>query len=295
MKQYIASPWDAINKKIMNTSKYKEHINAYKALTGSNAIDKKALCQSKINSANARFPYQMKLCQSHSGNLFEHSQWSALQIIKWHKESDPIIDGIDIRTAIIAAFFHDIGKGGDCVKTCNDKCWLDMYADTKYNSKGNAVHPKYSSDMILGNKMFRLRCDKNNCVGCELNIKTVLENEFPDIDIKEIALAAEMHWEFGKLNIPGKLESEKIDIYLTNFKHACEKCGVVPTEMLLRLCMAVACADITAGSNRRLLPSVNGIEPAKEKFIGKDPWVIFGMESKYLDYQEKVLNAYKSV
>lgn len=160
------------------------------------------------------------------------------------------------------------------------------------NDKLPILEPKYSTDMILGNKMFRLRCDKNNCVGCELNIKSVLENEFPDINIKEIALAAEMHWEFGKLNIPGKSESEKIDIYLTNFKHACEKCGLVPTEMLLRLCMAVACADITAGTNRRLLPSINGIEPAKEKFIGKDPWVIFGMESKYLDYQDKVLNAY---
>jgi hypothetical protein len=57
--------------------------------------------------------------------------------------------------------------------------------------------------------------------------------------------------------------------------------------------MAVACADITAGTNRRLFPNLNGIVPAPERFIGKDPWVIFGMESKYLEYQEKVLAAYK--
>jgi hypothetical protein len=295
MKQYIASPWDAMDKKIMDESEYKTHLNDYKKIIGTNNIDKKALCQSKINSTNSRYPFQMKLCQSHSGNLFEHSQWTALQIIKWYNDKDPIVEGINIRTAIISAFFHDIGKGGDCVKTCRDTCWLDMYAEKKYNGKGDAVHPTYSTDMILGNRMFRINCNKINCgADCEINIRTLLENEFPDINIKEVALAAEMHWEFGKLNIPGKTEQEKIAIYLDNFKKSCVKCDLIPTEALLRLCMAVACADITAGSNVRLLPSVNGIVPAKEKFIGKDPWIIFGMESKYLDYRNKVLDAYNS-
>ena len=101
-----------------------------------------------------------------------------------------------------------------------------------------------------------------------------------------------MHWEFGKLNIPGKSEEEKIRIYLQNFRESCEKCNLVPTTKLLCLCIAVACADITAGTNRRLQPDINGIVPANEKFIGKDPWVIFGMEGKYLEYREKVLAAF---
>jgi hypothetical protein len=50
--------------------------------------------------------------------------------------------------------------------------------------------------------------------------------------------------------------------------------------------------SVTAGTNRRLQPNVNGIVPANEIFIGKDPWVIFGMEAKYLEYRDKVLAAY---
>jgi len=289
MKTYIASPWDAIDKNIMNTSEYAGVADEYKKIN--QTMNKKALCQTKINTTNQRYPYQQKLCQSHSGNLFEHSQWSALQIVKWNNEKNPVMDGVDLRTAVVSAFFHDIGKGGDCVKTCKDSCWLNMYSAKKYNGQGNAIHPTYSGDMILGTKLFKLSCQQCNH-DCEVNIKEVIENAFPDIMIREVALAAFMHWEFGKLNIPGKSEEEKIAIYLKNFKESCEKCELTPTDNLLRLCIVVACADITAGSNRRLLPSVNGIEPANEKFIGKDPWVIFGMEGKYLEYREKVLAAF---
>jgi hypothetical protein len=289
MKGYIASPWNAIDKNIMNTSEYGQVLNEYKKIN--QAVNKKALCQSKINSTNQRYPFQQKLCQSHSGNLFEHSQWSALQILKWYNDKDPVMDGVNLRTAVIAAFFHDIGKGGDCVTTCKDTCWLNMYASKKYNGKGNAIHPTYSGDMILGKIPFRLSCQKCNN-NCEVNIKDSIKEAFPDISIQEVALAAFMHWEFGKLNIPGKSEEEKIRIYLENFKESCGKCELTPTSDLLRLCIAVACADITAGTNRRLQPDINGIIPANEKFIGKDPWVIFGMEAKYLEYREKVLAAF---
>jgi hypothetical protein len=289
MKGYIASPWNAVDKNIMNTSEYGQVLNEYKKIN--QAVDKKALCQTKINSTNQRYPYQQKLCQSHSGNLFEHSQWSALQILKWFNEKNPVMDGVDLRTAIVAAFFHDIGKGGDCVKTCKDTCWLNMYAAKKYNGKGNAIHPSYSGDMILGSIPFKLSCEQCNH-NCEVNIRDTIIEAFPDIPINEVALAAFMHWEFGKLNIPGKSEEEKIAIYLQNFKESCAKCGLTPSENLLKLCIAVACADITAGTNRRLQPNVNGIVPTNEKFIGKDPWVIFGMEAKYLEYREKVLAAF---
>jgi hypothetical protein len=58
--------------------------------------------------------------------------------------------------------------------------------------------------------------------------------------------------------------------------------------------MAVSCADIAAGTNRRLLPSVNEIIPAKETFVSTDPWVLFGMDKKYVDYQKAVLKAYNN-
>jgi hypothetical protein len=34
--------------------------------------------------------------------------------------------------------------------------------------------------------------------------------------------------------------------------------------------------------------------PADEVFVGKDPWVMFGMDSKYLEYRQKVLDVYKN-
>jgi len=291
MKKYIASPWDAISKQITEPHHYKVQREAYKKEFGVEKVDKKALCQTRINSSNARYPWQQKLCQSHSGNLFEHSQWSALQIVKWYNEKDPVMDGVNLRTAILSAFFHDIGKGGDCVISCGNSCWLDMYAEKKYNSKGDGIHPTYSGDMILGKITFIPDCQKRIF---NLNIKTVIEQSYPDVPVKEVALAAYMHWEFGKLNIPGKAESEKVEIYLNNFKESCKKCDLTPNETLLRLCIVVACADISAGTNRRLKSSTNGIIPADEVFVGKDPWIMYGMDVNYLKYRQQVLDAFNS-
>jgi hypothetical protein len=166
-----------------------------------------------------------------------------------------------------------------------------MYANAKYKGKGDGIHPSYSGDMILGKMSFMPNCQNK---GIQINIKDIIEKTYPDISVNEVALAAYMHWEFGKLNIPGKPEAEKIDIYLKNFINSCINCNLTPNENLLRLCIAVACADISAGTNRRLTPSVNGVVPANEVFIGKDPWVMFGMDSKYLEYRQKVLDVYNN-
>ncbi len=290
MKKYIASPWDAMSKNIMSEKQYNNTLKNFQTKFPANANGQK-FCQTKLPNGNQRVPYQVKLCQSHSGNLFEHSQWSALQIIKWFNEKDPIMEGVDLRTAIVAAFFHDIGKGGDCKTTCKETCWHNMYASSKYNGRGDAVHPMYSGDMILGQIPFKLQCDKCN-TDCELMINTLIKNTFKGVSVEEVALAAYMHWEFGKLNFPGKSLEQKVAIYLNTFQEMCERVGLVPNEKLLRLCMAVACADITAGTNRRLVPNVNGIRPANEKFLGKDPWVAFGMVGKYLEYRDAVLSAF---
>lgn len=287
MKEYIASPWNAVNNKILSKQEYN---NYYNKLKKNKPNLNNNFCKIKVNTSK-NIEYQKRLCQSHSGNLFEHSQWSALQIIKWYNEKDPIMENVNLRTAVISAFFHDIGKGGDCKKTCKNVCWFNMYASNKYNKKGDYVHPEYCGDMILGKIPFYIKC--NNCnTDCKIYINNVIEDLFPDINIKEVALAAYMHWEFGKLNIPGKSEDEKIKIYLDTFKDNCIKVELEPNEKLLRLCIAVSCADITAGTNIRLLPSVNNIEPAPKQFLGKDPWTLFKMADKYLEYQQKVLDAY---
>jgi hypothetical protein len=293
MKTYIASPWNAVTRTIIDQGEYNDYLKDYKTKyeegTDNNNLK---LCQLNTEDDKERNVYKQILCQSHSGNLFEHSQWAALQILKWHNDKDQIMEGLDLKTTIIAAFFHDIGKGGDCVKSCktNGNCWFDMYSNDKYDKKGDAVHPTYCSEMILGKIPFIVNCDEENKK--TINIKNLIEKEYPGVEIKEIALAALMHWEFGKMNIPGGTADDKVQTYLTIFNESCKTIEIEPSEPLLKLCIAVACADITAGTNKRLLPNVGGITPSNEVFLGKDPFVFFGMDTKYLSYRESLLKAF---
>jgi len=291
MKKYIASPWDSVNNKILDEIQYKEYLNEYKNKFEKGINNKKVkLCLMNTDDDTIK-KYKQILCQGHSGNLFEHSQWSALQILKWYIDKDPIMDELDLETTLVAAFFHDIGKGGDCNVTCNENsiCWFDIYSNNKYDKKGDAVHPTYCSDVILGKIPFIVDCSKNESI----YINKLIAKEYPTLNINEIALAALMHWEFGKLNMGGDMEI-KIKKYLDTFFESCTIININPSEKLLRLCIAVACADITAGRNIRLVPSVDGIKPADEVFLGKDPFVLFGMDKKYLSYRESLLKAFSN-
>jgi hypothetical protein len=58
-----------------------------------------------------------------------------------------------------------------------------------------------------------------------------------------------MHWEFGKLNYTGIPLEEKLKKYNKSFNEYCQKCGLKPS---LKLCIAVSCADIAAGTDARL-------------------------------------------
>jgi HD superfamily phosphodiesterase len=58
--------------------------------------------------------------QSHGGNVYEHSVWSAMQVKQWSEQKNPLMHGVDIDTAMVSALLHDIGKGGDCIKYCDD-------------------------------------------------------------------------------------------------------------------------------------------------------------------------------
>jgi hypothetical protein len=287
MATYIASPWDAIDRAIMSAASYDDVRRRAEA----DGVELGELCAARLDASDAAHGYQKRLCQSHAGDLLEHSQWSALQILKWSLEEDQVMDCVDLETAIVSAFFHDVGKGGDCVETClGGTCWRDMYSKAKYDGKGEQEHPVRSGDMILGKTQFIVNC--GDCArNCTLDVRKLIKKTFT-VQVTHVALAAYMHWEFGKMNIPGASEAEKIAAYLRAFDEACARCGLRPDAGLLRLCIAVACADITAGTNRRLLPEVDGIAPAPEKYLGKDPWTLFAMDKKYLFYRALLLDAY---
>lgn len=221
------------------------------------------------------------LCQSHAGDLLQHSQWTAYQIKKWSEEKSAILEGVDLNTAIVAAFFHDIGKGGDCI--------FDMYSAEKYNSKGDRSHPINCGDILMGTSKFFI-CDGTK-KGDEINIPKLIKDNFPDLDINKLALAAYMHWEFGEIN-RAKTDAEVVtaaEAYLKKFKDSVSKVGLKANLELLKLCIAVSCADIAGSSNKRVSRMEGVLDPV---YLARDNWVEFGMDRRHLTLRDKVIEAF---
>ena len=363
MIDYIATPWNPDDKAIMSVSEYnaiRTQFTKYLASTAPSAakVDETTLCSSCIDDPDLK-KYKALLCQGHSGNLFEHSQWSAFQILLWYKNNDDIMneltDPVDLETTIIAAFFHDIAKGGDCISTTSEvsgESWKDMYSVKKYpdsssqdpsqvqdseefqnspegkvkvkvealkklwrSESNDRVHPIYCSDMILGKIKFKVNCSPPEPEG--IDIKDLIKGIFTvkphtvktpyndDNRIKEIALISLMHWEFGKLNMPGD-ETKKIETYLESFNNSCDIIQIDRTDnlylrKLLNMCIAVSCADIAGASNIRLkdepfkkwlIENHITVTPSEEKYLGKDNFVGFGMSENYNNYRKKVIRKF---
>jgi len=259
LKKYIATPW--VNGSAYDVKKYLE--------------EKKAKATASCSGATID-----PLCQSHAGNLLEHSQWTAYQIQQWANDKSKILEGVDLNTALVAAFTHDMGKGGDCI--------YDMYSNDKYNKKGDRSHPENCGDLLMGtSKFYTCNGDKK---GAEINVKTAIAEAFPKVETKELALAAYMHWEFGEINrakTPAEVDTN-VTAYVKKFKDACTKVGLTASKKLLKLCMAVSCADIAGSTNVRI-SRMEGVLPPV--YFAKDGWVMFGMDGKHQAYIDKVLAA----
>jgi hypothetical protein len=236
-----------------------------------------------------------KLCTTHGGNLLEHSQWSALQILEWSKSGNIIMEGVDLTTAVVAAFFHDIGKGGDGI--------FNIYSNRKYNGQDNNIHPEYSGKMLTGSLPFKRY---NLDFASDMKVPDLVHRLFPTINMKEVALAAYMHWEFGRINMyrydnnksqaqndeaNKKYQAESITSFYKKFDYHLVLVGlsnVIPSERqrLVKLCIAIGCADISGSSNDR----VKGIPTSLPTvYLSKDPWVAYGMDKKTNDYRNAVL------
>jgi len=258
LKKYIATPW--VGGKPVDLTKY--------------AADKKAKPKADCSSFATMDP----LCQAHAGNLFEHSQWTTYQIQQW--ADTKILDGVDLNTALVSAFAHDLGKGGDCI--------YDMYSDTKYNKQGDRSHPTNCGDVLAGTAKF-FACN-GATKGAQIDVRKTISEAFPKVNINEVALAAYMHWELGTINA-AKTDAEKdaaVKNYLRNFKNYVSIVNLKPSKKLLRLCLAVSCADI-AGSNPVRVSKMDGAAPSV--YHAKDPWTLFSMDKNHQVLIDKVLAA----
>ena len=305
LHDYIASPWNPKLKKVISKTQYLQKLQEF--VSKNFSVSQEELCKpgTKFLDTDPEKEYQNVLCQAHAGNLLEHSQWAALQILKWNNDKNSLVKNLDLNTLVISAFFHDIGKSGDCIKTCSPEtkeCWFDMYASDKYNREGDPAHPKYSGNLLLGKTLFFTDC---SCMleKCGINIKDLIQQEFPNVDIRVVALTAYMHWEFGKINMPFDWETGienpmvcRLNAYIKKYVEYCKLCDLNPkNSTYLKMCIAVSCADIAAGTNVRLLPDVDGLIPANTIYLGKDTWTLYGMDKKYEGYKNELIEYFKTV
>ena len=293
----------------MNANTYRTRVAATKVPTVCGGNGKRCttatLCRYRGNDAGV-LNTQKQLCQGHGGNLFEHSQWAALQIVVWLKKGEPMVkeylDNFHEHSGrrqkqfdllLLAGFLHDVGKAGDCI--------FDMYSKHKYHGdeKGDAVHPQHCGEMLLGHTAFHYGCGRKakGQMVQKFKIRPKIKSWFPQHrftrrDLNTLALAAFMHWEFGRLNIEkrewGQITNEE---YVTTFKAECARCNLAPTTELLQMCIIVSCTDISAGTNVRLKEQrkvlVNAFGGAKrfqigeEAYLSKNMWVLKEMDKNY--------------
>ena len=293
LKLYLHKPWDG--KSFFEIDKYEQDIHTL-------LLNKKFKTKEDLEK-QVCFNNPISLCQSHGGNIFEHSQWSALHIYIWFNEKMYLTQELEKYKdlLLVAAFFHDIGKAGDCI--------FNVYDELKYNSKGESEHMFYSSELIMGRLKFILDCQTYHKK--ELDIKELIKNifKFNDDYIKIIALTAYMHWEFGKLNIPGNELIMKYSNYVDKFilgfnlyfsdklSKPFKSIKEINTHLklnqsidiieLLKCCIIISCADIASGTNLRVrnnFSEITNFKVSSLKYISKDPWVSFKMNENYLNY-----------
>jgi hypothetical protein len=249
--------------------------------------------------------------QSHGGDLFQHSQWTALYLRQWlegscqppsryralHAILRSVIQSPLLATAVgaqkvdfllMCGFFHDIGKGGDGI--------YDMYSARKYNAAGESQHPRFCERAIR-------RPGGRHYDGILRDCLKALLSACANARVARalLALCAATHWEFGKLNMDGaagidagqyvafvrthlraivtsvRLSKSERDLLHTNFVE------------VLKLCMAVSCADIAAAYNDELQSSHGvTVAPSTHRSVG-GAWTQYEMKKNHSKYIRAVL------
>lgn len=70
---------------------------------------------------------------------------------------------------MLAAFFHDAGKSGDCI--------YNMYDEKKYGGAGDQTHPIRCGDLFLNKAEYKV-CDDKGENPEKINFSEVIETKF---------------------------------------------------------------------------------------------------------------------
>jgi hypothetical protein len=315
------------------TSKFVEAIKQYRHTPFRLKEDKKTREYIHPSVYDAKEFQQYR--KSHGGDVLEHSQWTELQVRIWIRDNNALYKAINNKAeyekiVIAAAFLHDIGKGGDCIKSCmknkegRENCFYDTLSNKKYQNQsvqrmeatheGDRVHPQYSTAVMTGQIPFYLTCEDDIDTRQKLDIDELLK----ELNVSQwkpaLFVIIDMHWEFGVINVsPSKdkyVLRQKYWDYIKKFVDSCERVGSIidirikPTADLLAACILVACADISAGVNERLrdkshpesfVPNKYPRPMAEVYTDTLNPWVSFGMGERALEYQQGVLSLFAEI
>ena len=224
----------------------------------------------------------------HGGDLSEHSLWAMYTIENWKKNKRTMTEGVRETEGMLAALFHDIGKGGDCVETCEkDKCWRDSYAKDKYGpGTSDRDHTIRCGDMLMGYRKYIIDCKTKR----KVSIPKLIQQYFPNIDNKRLAVAAYMHYEFGLLGLHNDLKYD-VKEYVDKFEEVVRACKVRRSLSLLKLCIAVSAADIAGGGNAHLDQKVRDRVP--EVYESTQPWKRYGMDGKVKRNRSMIISEYR--
>lgn len=210
----------------------------------------------------------------HSGNLYEHSIWTALYIQNLFEIGSEWVEGLnnyDIPIAVMGGFLHDIGKSGDMVYTFYDKIKHPLIGfDYIVQNKPYYYMDKYGQQKILDiNRLFR-----------DINMDGSIA--------KVISLLILSHWEMGG-NYVSRVNKENITKIASEFIEKMEefiydsKLETASLPYLLRLIMLISAADVMASSVYIPYKKLRNI--SYEVSIKKDPMLVIDNINAYLrDY-----------
>ena len=279
MMRYISTPW-------CNCGEYKSCVD----------------CNPPLKKINAQG------IQAHGGDLFQHSQWSALYLTNWFKDTNykklhallvEIMNSTLLNEIIatneknklafiqLCGFMHDICKGGDNV--------FDMYAKNKYGkNKTDADHPAICKQVLLepGHRYNGILKQTLNAILANYADKTQA--------LAIMSICSAVHWNFGKLNMPldrgGWTPQQYLDSIhkeKTEIEKRLKIKIVDPKNVLIKLCMVVGCSDVAASYNVELnskLLAKEGLTIAKQTHLSNGAsWTNHKFNKNHTKYINKVL------
>lgn len=208
----------------------------------------------------------------HAGDLYEHSWWAAMSVHRWKRKRHRLTEGVALEEGMLAALLHDVGKAGDCV--------FDTAQAGKYGPGTTAkAHVVRGGDLLMGRAPYVIECSS----GVSVDLVQMVRESHPSLDPRRLAVTSYMHYDFGLLRGQG---DHAFEDYVLKFRTTCKDCGLRPSLSLLKLSIAVSCADIAGASGKRL-------EGPKEKYESFDPWHKYGMNKDAVQMRDQVIKVYQ--